>query len=127
MRVATLLGIATVGLWPGLVRAMDMSYFTLTTTYDLYKVCSPAPNDPVRKEALDFCEGFLVGAVSYHDAISDRKNLKRFFCYPVGASRDEGIQAFVSWASANQDNQKFMNEPPVYGVVRGLASKWPCR
>ena len=127
MRIAPLLSIASVALWPGLVQAMDMSDFNLTTTEDLYKVCSAAPDDPLRQQALDFCEGFLVGVVSYHDAITDREHLKRLICYPVGASRNEGIQAFVNWAAANQKNQKFMNDPPVYGAVRGLAAKWPCK
>jgi Ssp1 endopeptidase immunity protein Rap1a len=127
MRIVALLSIAAIGLWPDLVQAMDTSYFTLKTTEDLYKVCSVAPDDPLRREALDFCEGFLLGVVSYHDAVTDRENLKRLICYPQTATRDQGIQAFVDWAAAHQQNQKFMNDPPVLGAVRGLAAKWPCK
>jgi hypothetical protein len=68
-----------------------------------------------------------VGAVSYHDGISDLKNLKRFFCYKPTDTRDQGIKAFVDWAAAHQQDQKYMNAPPVYGVVRAFAAKWPCK
>ena len=127
MRIAHLLGVAILVLCPRLGQAMDMGYFTLKTTEDLYRVCSVAPDDPLRREALDFCEGFLVGVVSYHDAVTDREHLKRLICYPQTATRDQGIQAFVDWAAAHQQDQKYMRDPAVYGAVRGLASKWPCR
>src|SRR3954468_20492850 len=118
MRVVAAMAVAIMGLWPSLASAVTQSDFVLVTTENLYNVCSVGPDDPLRQRALDFCEGFLVGAVSYHDAISDRKNLQRFFCYAPTATRDQGIQAFVAWAAANQQNQKYMSEPPVYGVVR---------
>ena len=127
MRIAPFLGVAALALWPGLVQALDMSYFTLKTTHDLYKVCSVAPDDPLRREALAFCEGFLLGAVSYHDAVIDRENLKPLICHPQTATRDQSIQAFIDWAATHQQDQKFMNDPPVYGAVRGLAAKWPCK
>jgi hypothetical protein len=127
MRIAPLLGVAVLGLWPGLAQAIDLSTFTLKTTEDLYQVCTVPPDDPLRREAIDFCEGFLVGAVSYHDAVSDRKHLKRLICYPQTVTRDEGIQAFVDWAAAHQQDHKFMSDPAVIGLVRGLAAKWPCK
>jgi hypothetical protein len=127
MRVAPLLGVAMVSLWPSFAFAIDPSDFTLKTTEDLYQVCSTPLDDPLRAQAIAFCEGFLVATVSYDYAISDRKHLKRFICFPETATRDEGIQVFVDWAKENQQNQKYMNEPPVYGAVRGLAAKWPCK
>jgi len=127
MRTAPLLVIAALCLAPGLARASDMSDFSLKTTENLYRVCTPAPDDPLRREALDLCEGFLAGAVSYHDAVTDRVNLKRLICYPQTATRDQGIEAFIEWAAAHQQDQKFMADPAVYGVVRGLAARWPCK
>ena len=128
MRVVSAIAVAVMGLWPRLASAaVTQSDFVLTTTQDLYDVCSVGPDDPLRPQALSFCEGFIVGAVSYHDAISDRKNLKRFFCYQPSDTRDQGIKAFVDWAAAHQQDQKYMNEPPVIGVVRAFAAKWPCK
>ena len=127
MRLTPLLGAAALGLWPGLAHALDFSSFSLKTTEDLYRVCSDAADDPLHREALDFCEGFLLGAVSYHDAISDRRHLKRLICYPETATRDQGIEAFVEWAQAHREDRKFMSDPPVMGMVRGLAARWPCK
>lgn len=127
MRIVPWLGVAALGLWPGLAWALDTTDFTLRTTEDLFKVCSVAPDDPLHQQAVDFCEGFLLGVVSYHDAVTDREHLKRLICYPQTATRDQGIQAFVDWGAAHQQDQKFMGDPPVYGAVRGLAAKWPCK
>ena len=126
MRIASILGAAVVGLWPGLALAFDMLDFTLKTTEDLYQVCAVPHGDPMYPQASAFCEGFLAGVVGYHDGVVDRKHLKPLICYPKTATRDEAIAAFVSWAGSVQQNQKYMNEPPAYGAVRGLAHKWPC-
>ena len=127
MRMWVVLTAAAVGLWPAVGRATDATNFTLKTTQDLYVVCSTANSDPLRAAAINFCEGFLLGVVSYHDAINDRHHLKPFICYPSIATRDQGIQAFIDWAGSHQQDQKFMNEPPVVGAIRGLAAKWPCK
>jgi len=127
MRIPLLLAVCAVGLWPSFARATDAANFTLKTTEDLFVVCSTASSDPLRAEAVNFCEGYLLGVVSYHDAITDREHLKPFICYPPTATRDEGIQAFIDWAARHQQDRKFMNDPPVVGAVRGLAAKWPCK
>ena len=127
MRISVVLGAAALGLWPPLARATDASNFILKTTEDLYVVCSTASSDPLRSEAINFCEGFLLGVVSYHDAIVDREHLKPFLCYPPTATRNQGIQAFIDWAGSHQQDHKFMDDPPVVGAVRGLAAKWPCK
>ena len=126
MRIAFFLAIAGVGLLPSVASATDMSNFGLKTTKDLYTVCSTANSDPLRVQAINFCQGYLLGVVSYDDAVADRKHLHRLVCYPPTATRDEGIQAFIEWAAAHQQDQDLMNAPPLLGALRGLASKWPC-
>lgn len=118
--------VAATGLIPCLAQATSTTDFAIKTTEDLYRVCSAAPNDPLRPEALNFCEGFLLGTVSYHDEVTGRENLKRLICYPATATRTQGIEAFVDWATTHQQDQKFMGDPAVVGVVRALAAKWPC-
>jgi len=127
MRLAALLGVTMIGLWPAVAHATSTADFTLKTTEDLYRVCSVATNDPLRPEAINFCEGFLLGAVSYHDEVTGRENLKRLICYPPTATRDQGIEAFNDWAASHQQDQKFMSDPAVVGAVRALASRWPCK
>ena len=126
MRMKFCLVAAVFALSTHIANAADTA-LALKTTEDLYQVCTAVLSDAQGREKLDLCEGFVLGAVSYHDAISDRRHLKRLICYPSTATRDQGIEGFVTWASAHQQDQKFMNDPPVYGVVRALAAKWPCR
>jgi hypothetical protein len=113
--------------FPQMASAVDSARFTLKTTEDLYQVCSTPNDDPLRAQAINFCEGFLLGVVAYHDAITDRQHLKPLICHPDTATRDQGIAAFVAWAGGHQADQKYMNDPPVLGAVRGLASVWPCK
>ena len=127
MSFASWLAVAVLGASTSFAYASDPSSLALKTTEDLYRICTAPLGDAQAREELDLCEGFLIGAVSYHDAISDRRHLQKLICYPSTATRDQGIQAFVAWASARQENQTFMNDPPVYGVVRALAAKWPCK
>ena len=127
MKHAQLALVAALLLFPGMASAVDQDRFTLKTTEDLYQVCSTPNDDPLRAQAINFCEGFLLGVVSYQDAVTDREHLKRLICYPSTATREQGIAAFIAWAGEHQSDQKFMSDPPVVGAVRGLASKWPCQ
>jgi Rap1a immunity proteins len=126
MRISFLLAIAAVGLLPSLASATDSANFMLKTTEDLYTVCSTANSDPLHAQAINFCEGYLLGVVSYDDATADSKHLHRLVCYPPTATRNDGIQAFIEWAASHQQDQELMNAPPILGAIRGLASKWPC-
>jgi hypothetical protein len=122
-----LLAVIALSLWPAVARAVDASNFVLNTTEDLYLVCSTADSDPLRPAAINFCEGFLLGVVTYQDAIADANPRKRLICYPQGITRDQGIQAFLGWAASHQQDRKFMTDSALMGALRGLASKWPCK
>ena len=134
MRRAFLIGIAVLGLSPALTPAAEAAQsllttgdLTLDTTEDLYHICTLTPDDPLQPQAINLCQGFLLGVVSYHDAVVDRHHLKPLICYPKTATRDQSIEAFVAWGSSHQKDKKFMTEPALYGAVRGLAWKWPCK
>jgi hypothetical protein len=127
MPKAILFAAAAISLWPTVAGAVDTSNFILRNTADLYAVCSTPANDPLRPQAINFCEGFLLGVVTYDEAIADNKHLKRFICYPPTATRDEGIQAFVGWAASHKQDSKLMEGSALVGAIRGLAAKWPCK
>ena len=119
--VALLLGVV-----PQALSAVTEVDFNLKSTEALYNLCSVEPKDPNYIAAIYGCRGFIAGAVLYHDAVSDRKQLKPLICYPESATIHDGRLAFVKWAEANSDNQKMMQEVPVVGLVRALAAKYPC-
>ncbi|NEV63909.1 Rap1a/Tai family immunity protein [Thiorhodococcus minor] len=94
---------------------------------DLYATCAVAPQSSDYARAMAGCLGFIGGAVQYHDAVSDRKQLKRLICYPESATVTDGRSAFLAWAEKNAANQERMAEIAVVGLVRALAERYPCR
>jgi hypothetical protein len=108
------------------VVAIEDDDFDFDTTGDLLDVCSTTTDQPEHVVARFACRAFIEATVQYHDAVSDRKQLKRLICYPATATVADGKAAFISWATANKDNTERMGELPVVGVVRALAARYPC-
>ena len=106
--------------------AVEESDFNLKTTMDLYAICSVDSASDHFIPAIYACRGFIEGAVQYHDAVVDRKDLKRLICYTETATLEEGRNAFLQWVDTNRTNGEYMKEIPVVGLVRALADKYPC-
>jgi hypothetical protein len=108
-------------------QAVDESDFRFDTTEDLYQVCSAEGDAEGVVEARLACRAFIEATVQYHDAVSDRKKMKRLICYPSTATIEDGRLAFVAWVTKNKSSSKYMNEMPVVGLVRALAKTYPCK
>jgi hypothetical protein len=121
LRLSTILVLTLPSAAP--VLAVDNDDLRFETTEDLVDVCSA----PASSAAQLACTGFIEATVQYHDAVSDRKNLRRLICYPAGTSIEDGRKALLSWAATNKDNAALMGEMPVIGLVRALAEAYPCR
>jgi hypothetical protein len=106
--------------------AIENADFNYDTTEDLYHVCSTTSDAPEYIPATFACRAFIEATVQYHDAVSDRKRMKRLICYPESATISDGRRAFLAWAEANAGNERYMSEQPVVGLVRALAQKYPC-
>jgi len=100
--------------------------FGFDDTEDLYVVCSQPTGTTEGIPATFACRAFIEATVQYHDAVSDRQEMKRLICYPESATVANGRDAFVAWAEANGDDSDLMSEMPVVGVVRALAERYPC-
>jgi len=109
------------------VNAADADDYKFKTTQDLYNICSVKADAADYVPALHACRAFIEASVQYHDAVSDRKNLKRLICYTKDATIADGREAFLAWAKKNAGNEKSMNEMPVIGLVRALSAKYPCK
>ncbi len=118
---------AALWLWPGIAAAVEVVDFDFKDTQDLLDVCTTKKSDPIHKEAVHTCVAFLVGAVMYHNAMSEHKDMKRVTCYPEGTSREQGALVFIDWARTRQGDKKLMAEAPVIGLMRSLNAKWPCK
>ena len=111
---------------PGLARAaVTDDDFVLSTTQNLLNLCSVSVDDPRAKEAIQMCEGYMLGAYQYYLATNSGKNDMRLVCMPNPTpSRNEVAATFVEWARANS---QYMKEAPVDSEFRFMSAKWPCK
>jgi hypothetical protein len=111
---------------PGLAgAAVTDEDFEVRTTRNLLNLCAVSADDPRAKEAIQMCQGYLVGAYHYYLATNSGKDSMRLVCMPnPPPSRNEAVALFVGWAKANP---KLMNEAPVDSEFRFLSEKWPCK
>lgn len=120
-------GLAVVLAAPGPAPAVEPRDFWISNTRDLLDLCLTPADDPLRPQAANYCMAYMDGAVDYHDAITDHKDMKRLICYPDTATLEQGVIQFIAWGQAHEADEKLMAEPQVIGVVRALADKWPCK
>jgi hypothetical protein len=105
--------------------AVTTEDFQAKTTQNIINLCSVRAGDPMAREAIHFCQGYLVGAYHYYMAMSTGPDSERLVCFPKSdVSRDEAIAMFVEWAKAHP---QFINEAPVETEFRFLIEKWPCK
>jgi hypothetical protein len=122
LRVIAMLGILLPGLASSAVTEED---FVVKTTRHLINLCTASPQDPHYEEAINFCQGYLVGAYQYSLAETLNDPNKSLVCFPEPKpSRNEVIGMFVVWAQAHP---QFMTEMPVETEFRFLTEKWPCK
>jgi hypothetical protein len=98
--------------------------FQVRTTRQAYALCTADAKDPLYKEAIHFCHGYLLGAVDYHEAITAGPEGKRLFCPPAKEpTRDEALALYLKWVAAHP---RYMDEKPVETEFRFLMEQWPC-
>jgi hypothetical protein len=117
--------VAVILVLPGVVGAVTKEDFEVKTTRNLINLCTVSPTDPLVKEAIHSCYGFLVGAYAFYEAWTGRGKGERLVCVPdPPPSRDVAVGMFVEWAKAHP---QYMEERPVDTEFRFLMEKWPCR
>src|SRR5215471_2536375 len=81
------------------VEGATVESFQVKNTQDLVDLCAVQSNDPVRVQAIHFCEGYLTGVYHYHQALTRGRGQAPVFC-PTGAlpTRDQAVGMFVAWA-----------------------------
>ena len=55
---------------PALAGAVTDKDFEVQTTQNLIDLCTAPAEDPLHDQAVNFCQGFLVGAYQYYAAAS---------------------------------------------------------
>ncbi len=103
---------------------MEEEDFVVDTTGDLIKLCIAPKSEPLHREAVNFCVGFLVGAYHYQVAQHAGPKGKWLVCPPdPPPSRGEVGAMFVDWAKKHPE---YMDEEAVETWFRFLIEKYPC-
>lgn len=124
-RVLAVVFFAVTLMMPGLSQAVEPVDFAVDTTRNLFNLCTPAPSDPLYKEAINFCHGYLVGAFDYYKASTIGPGGKRLVCPPEPApSRNECINMFIEWLKVHP---QYLTDEAVDTQFRFLMEKWPCK
>ncbi len=110
----------------GIAAAVTTEDFQAKTTQNIINLCTASADDPMAREAIHFCHGYLVGAYHYYmETSGGPDSSERLVCFPTSdVSRNEAIAMFVEWTKAHP---QFMNEAPVETEFRFLIEKWPCK
>ncbi len=110
---------------PGLAGAVTEEDFVAATTRNLVNLCTVSADDPLHREAIHFCQGYIIGAYDFHIAESAGPGGNRLVCMPdPPPSRNQAASMFVKWVRAHP---QYMNESPVETEFRFLIAKWPCK
>lgn len=110
---------------PSLAGAVSEQDFRATTTQNLMNLCTATKDDPLYREAHNFCQGYLVGAYHHYLASNEGPEGKRLVCFPdPPPSRVQAISMFIDWVKAHPEH---LGERPVETEFRFLMEKWPCK
>jgi len=116
--------VASVLLAPWTGHAATEANFGARTTGDLVELCAATPDNAIGTAAVNFCEGFVQGAV-----LVEMENMAAFrgpklFCLPnPPPSRNQVLSEFVNWARASPDR---MSASSTDGLFRFLSERYPC-
>ncbi len=105
--------------------AVSEKDFLVKTTQDLINLCTAIPDDPLYPQAINFCQGYLVGAFHYYEASTSGPKAAKLVCQPdPPPSRNDAIKMFIDWAKAHS---QYLKDRPVETEFRFLMEKWPCK
>jgi len=124
MRRTILLWSAALCLAPAVSLAVKEENFIVKNARDLVEICGTAQSDEMYTAAINFCEGYVVGAYAYHRALYSDKKHKDPVCLPdPPPPRLQAIASFVTWAKANP---QYDDERAVEALGKFLTETWPC-
>lgn len=110
--------------WPAEAATTETN-FQVKTTRDLVTLCATPASDPLATAAVNFCEGFAVGAYQYHVVAEAATKAKPLFCFPSPTpSRNEAIMQFIAWSDQHSD---VLDRPAIEGMFTFLKDRYPCR
>jgi Rap1a immunity proteins len=104
--------------------AVQESQFPPRTVADLIAICAPAQDDPLMTAAVNFCHGYVEGAVDVEEAHEAQRGGRKLFCLPTPRPpRGSELTSFIAWANQRPTR---LQMPAIDGMFIYLAGKYPC-
>jgi hypothetical protein len=97
--------------------------YQLRTSGDLLDICALDTSHVNYWEARGFCLGYFTGGIDLHDALAVSEDFPRIACPAEGVTRDDVVEAFVTYAQAHPEH---LDERPMDTVFRAVTDRWPC-
>jgi Rap1a immunity proteins len=121
---AALLASATFAPPTAMPAAVMDAQFPPNTVRDLIAICAADKDDPRMTAAVNFCHGFVEGAVIVEEANETQKGARKLFCLPSPRPpRGSELTNFAAWASQQPGR---LDMPSIDGVFVYLAQRFPC-
>jgi hypothetical protein len=119
------IAVATLALlMPSVADAATEANFDAKTTGDLVALCSATPDNGVGTAALNFCEGYIQGAVTVEMLNMAAFRGPKLFCLPnPPPTRSQAMSGFVNWAQTAPDR---MTQSVTDGLFRFISEQYPC-
>ncbi|HXC15502.1 MAG TPA: Rap1a/Tai family immunity protein [Stellaceae bacterium] len=115
---------ALLALAPSAALAASEANFNANTTGDLVELCGATPDNGLGTAAVNFCEGYLQGAVTVEMLNMAAFRGRKLFCLPdPPPTRAATMSEFATWARAAPDR---MAQSPTDGLFRFLSERYPC-
>jgi hypothetical protein len=94
------------------------------TTRELVTLCSTPTTDPMYPAAVNYCSGFVSGAIGVEQQIDAASRRPRMFCIPnPPPTYDQTRADFAAWLVNNSNRS---DERPADGLFAFLGDKYPC-
>jgi Rap1a immunity proteins len=109
---------------PSAAHSATEANFDAKSTSDLVALCSAAPDNGIGTAALNFCEGYIQGAVTVEMQNMAGFRGPKLFCLPdPPPTRTQAMGEFVNWARAAPDR---MAQTATDGLFGFLRERFPC-
>jgi hypothetical protein len=111
---ALLAGVTVAPLTLARAAVVTDAQFPPNTVRDLIAICAPDKDDPRMTGSVNFCHGFVEGAVVVEEANESHKGAGKLFCLPSPRPpRAAELTNFITWA--NQQPGR-LDMPSIDGV-----------
>jgi hypothetical protein len=105
--------------------AAELQDFQVNTVDQIARLCGASPSSDLYVEAIQFCYGYISGAVQFHNSIVGARGIQPIACPPASATREEFARYFANWAESTATPEQ-RAEPAIQGMARAAALRYPC-